>query len=321
MILNQPQVSIKNILPLSQASAFGKIIIVGEHAVVYGSSAVALPINDLPINIVCQTRPLDKKVSYNLNEQPAAVTVNKIINEVFSKLDVNPVSLNININSNLPIGAGLGSSAALINSLIQAVAKLFLIPLNQKQLAFFTNQIETIFHGTPSGLDSTVVSYNKPIFFHSKNDYETFNIKDPVIGNKSYKWKFVLIDSEERCPTITMINEAKPYFTNPKKQRMRRIKFNYFAKKTYESLSQGNIFALGEIINECQKMLEEANIVTNKQKDMIETIQEIGTLGTKITGAGGGGCIFTILHPEKEEAQLKKLNKNFNKKNIFNISI
>jgi mevalonate kinase len=141
-----------------------------------------------------------------------------------------------------------------------------------------------------------------------------------LINNKEYPWTFVLIDSEERTATLTMIDKSRPFFTSPK-QKTTIEDFNNCALMTKKGFMESSLQLVAQAMNHTSKLLEEASVVSEKTKEMITTSLDIGALAAKTTGAGGGGCILVLLDPTQKVQQIEQLTDCYGEKNIHEFNL
>jgi len=167
----------------------GKIILFGEHAVVYGYPGIALPLTN-----VSTTTTITYSDSFSVHsdkelykEEKAKLA--KLVDFIFFNLDVEKKNARILVKSTIPVASGLGSSAALSVSIIRAASKYFDLELNDDKVNSVAFECEKFFHGTPSGIDNSVVTYNKPVYF-KKGNIEFIDLSKPVtfiIANSGVK--------------------------------------------------------------------------------------------------------------------------------------
>lgn len=307
------QKSISNHEPI-HASSCGKSIIVGEHAVIYGSSAVAIPVSNLRMRV--SLRYSHTKSALKLGHKKVSDHVLGVIEDAFQALEIESFPCQIEGTSELLIGSGLGSSAALSVVILKVLASSVGRKISSKELTLFGKILEGRFHGRSSGLDTCVVAYEKPILFNKNSAPQILEIgrKD-----KLDHWHFALVNSGTRSSTQAMINLAAPYFLDRKKSDMRLAQFEVLAQSASEALKTYNCELLADSMNIASQMLAEAGLVSDLLKGMLDQIKSIGIPAAKLTGAGGGGCILTLLCPNKFENQFLKLQNLFGKNNVYSI--
>lgn len=310
-----------NINPLSfpiSESACGKAIVVGEHAVVYGAKAIALPLRDLRLEL-----SIKEDIPALTNSRPLSLKQKKLrslMDQSCQNLGLPPIPYEIEAHSNILMGAGLGSSAALCVALIKLAFKTYAKKINPSLLATVAKKLERNFHGTPSGLDTTVVSYEKPILFQKHKKTQLIHISQPCIQGKFHKWPFVLIDSGLRAPTSLMVERAKPFFMSKNQKKIIKS-FDDIALNTLEALQDGDIQKLAHNMNLAESYLENADVLPQIMQKQKEQILNCDVLSVKITGAGGGGCFLSLLDPSNFKAQFEKLSKLFGAHNLYSIFI
>ena len=169
------------------AKACGKIILFGEHSVVYNKIGIALPILNYFTEVTAHKSEDFSCCGDRVYNDIEKEKLNKLVEFVFSKLDLSK-KVHIHIESNLPVSSGLGSSASLSVALIRELDDFFSLKLSKEKINDIAYECEKIFHGNPSGIDNTVINYQKPVFF--KNKYQIIKIKKPlyfVIANTGKK--------------------------------------------------------------------------------------------------------------------------------------
>ena len=160
---------------VSKASAPGKVILVGEHAVVYGRPAIAVPVDQVQATakITCTGTPfriqaLDLDRTFTLadaaEDDPLALAVRLTL----AHLQANPPLAALQVKSDIPIASGLGSGAAVSVAIIRAMARFLNTELPAETVSEIAFQVERIHHGTPSGIDNTVVAFNRPVYFRAR---------------------------------------------------------------------------------------------------------------------------------------------------------
>ena len=195
-------------MPAISSSAPGKTILFGEHAVVYGFPAIAVPIKAIRVNaivqpniesktsIICLKRENIKK-EFALNDLDEDNLFKGVISQ-FQKHIQRPIPpFYLTITSSIPIAAGLGSSAAVSVAVIRCLSQFVGKKMSTKEMNTIAYQSETIQHGTPSGIDNSVISFEQPVFFEKEKPMEFMDLKRELF--------LILADSDERSLTKNVI--------------------------------------------------------------------------------------------------------------------
>lgn len=260
--------------------SFGKVILAGEHAVVYGKMALAASIS-------------------------LGVTV-KVVDEIFEKSDLvkkaievagGNENIQVKIESELPIGSGLGSSAAVAAATIKAVRELLGKPVDNDELFKLTMECEKLAHGNPSGLDPTTVIYGGLIAFTKGQPFERLNILKPV--------------------KIVLVNSGKP--DESTKEMIELVAINKDKDEIIDRIGDltiefKNLLESGQdisaILNQNGLLLEELGVVGTKATTLSKEIRNLGG-SVKIAGAGGvktGSGTMIVMAPDY--TKIKKLLDN-----------
>ena len=284
----------------TQASAAAKIILFGEHAVVYGYPAVAIPIQDVRANAAISidfsiTTPIieanDLKIRISLDEHtvPASIThLIKAIDLLNTKVTKLPKSgWRLTLWSKIPIGRGLGSSAATGIAVLRALLKAMNKILLPKELIDLSFELEIIHHGTPSGIDNTEISMEMPVLF--RKDREPASIKpcSPVF--------FVVGDTGISKSTAEVVAQVAAVRNKNVEQYDRIFKqIGQLALEGSRAVKDGDAKKLGHLMNENQAQLEKLNVSSPELDRLIKAAVSHGAIGAKLCGAGKGGCIVAV---------------------------
>lgn len=303
----------------------GKAIIVGEHAVVYGARAVAIPILDFRMKATLTPTSPSRAFSseavfaalpidVSIGGHPASPLLRDVVEEACQLLQLSPFSFSLVGYPHLPLGAGLGGSASLCVVILKALSVACQRQLDMQELAFLANQLEKRFHGTPSGLDTSVVAFEQPISF----------VKGaapiPIQLSPQQSWRFALIDSGTRASTKVMIQQVAGFFQGATGQKHVET-FDGLANQVETGFRLGDVSLVAHAMQQAQQLLDTAGTMTLALREIIEATAEIGVLAAKVTGAGGGGCVLALLDPEQADAQLLRLEAMFSSKMVFSVSL
>jgi len=290
-------------MPIVFKKAPGKIILFGEHAVVYGHPAIAIPVRKVsatarilpdissqPGNIRIQAEDIQLDSDYTdlAENHPLAAAVRLTLQEI---APVHIPSFTIQISSTIPISAGMGSGAAVTVALIRALSSFLGASLSNETISNLTFEVEKIHHGTPSGIDNTVISFEKPIYFEQENTLETLKIKHPT--------HWVIADTGEKTPTHETVSAVREkHNENPEKYNAIFKSIGSITQKARRSLIQGDVDALGQLMDENQTLLEALGVSSPRLDTLIDKARTAGASGAKLSGGGRGGNMIALAHPD-----------------------
>ena len=296
----------------SKASAPGKVILFGEHFVVYGVKAILCSINKRVT--VTAEKTSERKISINSDIGNLILEPNKLISEINSPLKPfyylankaiknQDTGIEIKIKSEIPLGAGLGSSSACCVAGAAAIFKLFEDVSKERILELAIEAERTIFENT-SGADCTVCTYGGIIEYGKKQGFKK-------IENEP-NFQLVIVNSNIEHSTESMVSGVKAFVIKNKEEFSKLLnQESKLVENVLKLLKENNPEELGEKINQNQKYLEAIGISNNQLKKMTEIGQKTA-FGAKITGSGGGGCIFALTNESNVEQSLKEFkDKNF----------
>ncbi len=293
-------------MPVISGKAPGKIILFGEHAVVYGHPAIAIPVNKVKatahvfpsigtppgaIRIQAPDIELDADVTNLPQDHPLASAVRLTLAAVEIS---QPPSLNIQIASSIPLAAGMGSSAAISVAICRGLSAFLGHPLTNPQINQIAFEVEKIHHGTPSGIDNHVIAYEQPIYFIKDEPVELLTIKT------STHW--VIADSGEKTPTReTVADVRKRYLAEPQHYQALFEAIGSVTERARLALSEGDLPALGILMKENQALLEALDVSSTRLENLIHAANTAGALGAKLSGGGRGGNMIALAPPDQTD--------------------
>ena len=294
----------------SIASAPGKVILFGEHFVVYGVKAILCSINKRVT--VTAEKTSERKISINSKIGKLELEPDKPISEINSPLkpfyylankavENKDTGIHIQIDSEIPLGAGLGSSSACCVAGAAAIFKLFGNISREEVLKLAIEAERTIFENT-SGADCTVCTYGGIMEYDKNKGFKKIE-HEP-------NFQLVIINSNMEHSTQSMVSKVKE-FENKNKEEFSKLS-NLESKLVEDVLKlvkENKIQEIGQKMNQNQEYLENIGISNNELTKMIKTGQE-SSFGAKITGSGGGGCIFALTNESNLQNILKKFKDN-----------
>ena len=272
----------------AEASACAKLILLGEHSVVYGYPAIAVPLPSLRLHV--RLKWADRDLVKASVEPEDTGKIVQSLNVARKFLNYNK-HMEIEINSGFPMKARLGSSAALNVAIVKALADMECASLSTERISSIAYEMEKIFHGTPSGIDTTVSAYEKPIYFIKGKPPEFIKIKKPlsiIIANTG-----ISASTKEVVAEVRSRREAEPG-----KYDAIFSKIGEISRKGRECIEEGNIDELGRLMSQNQQLLKEIGVSSPEIDRLVDVSMKNGSLGAKLTGAGKGGCIAALASPE-----------------------
>lgn len=301
----------------SKASAPAKVILFGEHFVVYGVKAILCAINKR-ITVTAETID-ENKISISSNIGNLELEPNKNISEIISplkpfyylanKLNQNPnAGIKISVESDIPLGVGLGSSSACCVAGAAAISKLFKETSKEEILELAIKAEKTIYENT-SGADCTVCTYGGIMKYDKENGFEKLEFEP--------NFHLVIANSNTEHSTKSVVEGVRKFKESDENTFSSLCnKESKLIEEVLGLLKENNIIDLGKKISENQEYLETIGISNDRLREMIQ-VGKKKSLGAKITGAGGGGCIFALT----DESNLVEVMNEFKDENYDCFSV
>lgn len=277
---------------IGEGYSHSKLILTGEHGVVYGKPAIAIP---FPLKVKCITKNYDRGIRFessiytgDINDMPVKLRgLSLVLEEALTILNKAHEGLLINIYSEIPIGRGLGSSASIATAIVRSLFSFYGQNLTKEQLFYLVNIGERYAHGNPSGIDMEVVSSEEAIYF--KKDKKVQYIKS------SKPFYIVVGDSGKIGDTRKAVeNVHHRSLLNPHKMESHIDEMGKLVEKSKDAFLAGNMDLLGELLNSNQEILENMGVSDESLEMLIKTARKNRALGAKLTGGGLGGCIIAL---------------------------
>lgn len=297
----------------TECSAPGKVILFGEHAVVYGQPAIAAPVSQLRAwaavsdgqapGVYVVAPDLGQEIWLQqggsaLRIDDALAAAISIVQQAAGLPALPP--LHIEVRSDIPIASGLGSGAATAAALIRALAQ----HLQRADLACddsvaaLTYEVEKIHHGTPSGIDNTVVALEKPVYFvrqQPHNRIEPFTVVRPLT--------LLIANTGIRSSTRVVVGDVRRQWQrDPSRFEALFAACGHIANQARDALQQGDLAALGALMNENQRLLQEMTVSNRQLEDLVRAALSAGALGAKLSGGGRGGNMIALVPPARRAA-------------------
>lgn len=292
-----------------KASAPGKIILFGEHAVVYGRPALAVPVTQVHADVEVSEslragiwiHAPDVDLHAELNTLPSDHPAASVIHNFLFISRVSPFpNLEINISSTIPVASGLGSGAAVTVALTRALCSHFKYSMTDEEVSSFAYEIEKLHHGTPSGIDNTVITYAKPVYFVKGQPIETFKIGTP--------FTMVIGDTGIPAPTRESVGDVRKLWEADKpKWEIVFDEIGGIAREAREAMESGEMEKLGKLMNQNHILLQEMTVSSPELDKLVSAACEAGALGAKVSGGGRGGNMIALVTPDMAQAVASSL--------------
>ena len=289
---------------MTTSSTPGKIILFGEHAVVYGRPALAVPVTQVHANVDVSDSSRagiwidapDVHLHAELNTLPSDHPIASMIHNFLFLSRVSPFpNLEIRITSTIPVASGLGSGAAVTVALTRALAAHLNHSMTDEEVNAFAYEIEKLHHGTPSGIDNTVVTYARPVYFVKGQPMEIFKVGQP--------FTIVIADTGISAPTKESVGEVRKLWEADKTEWESVFdKIGEIVKQARQAMESGKWEKLGDLMNKNHALLQELTVSSPELEQLIEAARNAGALGAKLSGGGRGGNMIALVQPEITEA-------------------
>ncbi len=286
------------------ATASAKIILVGEHAVVYGVPAIAIPVSSLRASASFAANPpgvhglrivaadLDQMLPVDISSDDVDNALALTARLVLRRIGLPVPNVTITVTSHIPMASGLGSGAAVSTAIARAVCLAADHELSAADLNSIVYEVEKIYHGTPSGIDNTVIVYEQPVYFRRDHPIETFSIGAPLT--------LVIGDTGKGALTKVAVGAVRELVTNqPDRYRPIIDAIAELVKSARIAIEEGDLPRLGELMNQNHMLLQQLTVSSLELDLLTEAARKAGAFGAKLSGGGRGGNMIALVAPEK----------------------
>ncbi len=292
-------------MPAFSATAPGKIILFGEHAVVYGEPAIAVPVfsNQVRVVVTAQVKKKSGEIQIEAPDISLSTTYEKL--EIDHPLraalkvvlgDKDPTetpACSIQISSEIPVSSGLGSSAAISAAIIRAFSAFLGQRLTDEKISDFAYEVEKIHHGTPSGIDNTVIAHQKPVYYQKGNPFQFLTIGKP--------FSILIANSGKPGHTREAVKHVRDGWLNdPDKYNQIFSRIGEISNNARELIEAGQPDKLGELMDQNHELLQALDVSSPELDQLVQTAKEAGALGAKLSGGGMGGHLIALVKDDAE---------------------
>jgi mevalonate kinase len=303
------------------ASAPGKIILLGEHAVVYGRPAIAVPVTHVQATVTLEPggrgliiHALDTGRTVDYAHADPLDPLAAIVRVTLAHFGLAVPDLSISIRSTIPIASGLGSGAAVSVAIARALADWATTGAttgattrgrpypDDATISGLAYEVERLHHGTPSGIDNTVIAYNRPVFFVRGEPIETFSVQRPftvVIGNTGVA-----------SPTKIAVGDVRRgWEAEPARYEAWFDQIGGLAQQARAAIESAEIDRLGPLMDQNQSLLQNIGVSNVELERLIDAAKAAGAAGAKLVGGGRGGNMIALVDKSNQAAIVAALKK------------
>jgi mevalonate kinase len=281
-----------------------KFILMGEHSVVYGRAAIALPLPALTMRVDLVATPGRARIAsalYTGDLVDAPADLAGPVAAIAAAGDAFGVSrdgITIAVESTIPAERGLGSSAATAGAIVHAFADAAGRVLDAREHADLVQIAERVAHGTPSGLDAVATNSRVPVLFRA-------GLVEGV--PMALDAAFVIADTGVRGRTrdavgsVRSLREERPRWAEARIGRLGDL-----AESAVHDLAEGTADRLGARMSEAHGLLSELGVSSDGLDALVRVATDSGALGAKLTGGGRGGCIVALVASPADAAAVSR---------------
>jgi mevalonate kinase len=327
------------------ATAPGKIILFGEHAVVYGRPALAVPVTQVQArasiqktggfsgekwadSVLIQAPDIGLFSSLSrIQAEHATHPLDAVIQETFQRLGITrPPAFTLTIKSSIPVASGLGSGAAVSVAVIRALAALCNQTISDEQVSQIAYEIEKLHHGTPSGIDNTVIAYAKPVYF-VRNPPSPIGRGVGGEGDNGAKiqplsparpFTLLIADTGQAAPTKESVGDVRKLW-EADKSRWETVfdKVGEIVREAKNAIESGDISRLGPLMDTNHALLQEMTVSSPELDRLVLTAKSAGAGGAKLSGGGRGGNMIALVQPKEKAPAIAQSLRKAGAKNVI----
>ena len=279
------------------ATAPGKVILFGEHAVVYGRPAIAAPVTQVKATAAIDAAraghgttvlATDLTRAIHLRDAAPDDPLAAIVRITLARFDMPEPDANITIHSTIPIASGMGSGAAVSTAIVRALARFFNRELDHASVSSIVYEVEKLHHGTPSGIDNTVIAYGQLVYFVRGQPIQTLVVKRP--------FTIVLGDTGVKSPTKIAVGDVRAAW-EADRDRYERLfdQIGSIAERARAAIESGAVEALGSLMDDHHAQLREIGVSSDDLDRLVAAAKQAGASGAKLVGGGRGGNMIALV--------------------------
>lgn len=286
-------------MELSVGRAVGKVILFGEHAVVYGRPALAVPVTQVSAEAAVETGAQGAGlilVAYDLREEvrlcdaaaddPLAAAARLTL----AHLGLAEPDWRVTVHSTIPVASGLGSGAAVSAALVRGLAAAAGRTLPREDVSALVYEVEKLHHGTPSGIDNSVIAHEQPVYFVRGRPPQPFAIGRP--------FQLAIADSGISSPTKIAVGDVRrAWEQEPEPYETLFDRIATVVEAARAAIAEGRPADLGPLMNENHRLLQEMGVSCERLDALANAARAAGAAGAKLSGGGRGGNLIALIEP------------------------
>jgi mevalonate kinase len=314
------------------ASAPSKLILCGEHAVVFGRPAIALPLTGVRAEATVEAGERGSGVVFDAPDLGRSWRLADRPDDPFSELVCallnrlapgETLDLRVAMRSDIPVASGMGSGAAIATALVRALAGHLGATLAPEEISALVYESERRFHGTPSGIDNTVVAFERAVWFQRVTDTRSPTGQEPsavddrvpvTTGGRRLTTALIepvcigapltllIGDTGVRSETKLPVGEVRRRReVEPARYEALFDRVGRAVAEVRAALAAGDVGTLGALLSENHALLREIGVSSPELERLVSAALEGGALGAKLSGAGWGGVMIAVVRPESRD--------------------
>lgn len=280
-----------------------KCILFGEHAVVYGEPAIAVPVSALRATVTLDTTSKGFKIIAEDTDEVITAPVDhplwyaaQMAFEACGSVSLLP-SVSLKIRSDIPIASGLGSGAAVSAALIAAILNYCDVNFDLEKLNQLVFSVEKSHHGTPSGIDNTVIVHEKPLYFIKDQQKTLLVVPKP--------FQVVIANTGIAASTKSVVDAVRALYEESADAREHIKRIGQLTNRAHWLITkppEDYLEQLGQLMNENHTYLKQLTASSPKLDQLVTVALDAGAYGAKLSGGGRGGNLVALVDPARAES-------------------
>jgi mevalonate kinase len=198
------------------------------------------------------------------------------------------------LHSQIPIASGLGSGAAAATAIACALARWLGWEPSPSELSGIVYETEKILHGTPSGIDNTVIAYERPVWYQRGHPIETFRTGTPLT--------LLIADTGRSSPTRHTVRDVRrAWEADPASYNSLFDEVAELTRVARAALERGDAAAVGKLMQLNHQLLVRMGVSSEANDHLVAVAMNAGALGAKLSGGGRGGNNVTVVRVQDKE--------------------